>query len=651
MKWCVLLVVLLGVAVQGLDERGLAEGTAWVGDEPEEAEEASPQEQLERSAEEASSEPELKKNMESTIQKAMADKKADLLQKASAAADDETEKAAREAARKKSEQKQDEGKEEDRVAKAKHQAEIAKSEAETHAAKASMQEKRGASQLASETTNAEERAKIATANRIAAEEKAKSAAALRLAAEEDAKKAAAIKATSEEQSEAAQKSPQELHALEAKAFKEAAALKVKEGEALGKMAALKKGTADHQAETDDESDKAKVSEQLVEAKTDLASRVSEAKEALGKAKAHPFDKKALQEVIDVKAKVEDAKGEVTRLSAEVSDKEVQIEEDKKHEEVDEDDEEEPEKVSEKVSHPGENGEEDPQHNEGSGEDGHGKVHETVTQMEDNNMKKDPETRHWTEQEIKYWANKPVKWTYEDPLNKNAVMGKIFQIKDMESQTLMKMNELKVADKLDPDGPNAKALADGHDVIMGGEIIRANPKFHMKHVFQGQKGRNPRADVEARDPDRDVENLRTFDQVMAGVGNIKAAADQEVARAQHARRPVRSFHDVISGKEAPDPVGPEPTLTQLKKAVEANKAIAGADPQKKIKEEVKAEEKEEAAPAKGADEEESLGETADGDNIENLAERQDEDAMEDDNDVSELMDENAVEDGIGDDDDA
>merc|ERR1719440_530617 len=649
MKWCVLLVVLLGVAVQGLDERGLAEGTAWVGDEPEEAEEASPQEQLERSAEEASSEPELKKNMESTIQKAMADKKADLLQKASAAADAETEKAAREAARKKSEQKQDEGKEEDRVAKAKHQAEVAKAEAETHAAKASMQEKRGASQLASETTNAEERAKIATANRIAAEEKAKSAAALRLAAEEDAKKAAAIKATSEEQSEAAQKSPQELHALEAKAFKEAAALKVKEGEALAKMASLKKGTADHKKETDDESEKAKLSKELVEARTDLASRVSEAKDALGKAKAHPFDKKALQVVIDMKAAVQDAKGEVTRLAAEVTDRKNQIQEDKKHEEQDEEAQDEDEER--KVSHPGQDGSEDADHNEGSGEDGHGQVHETVTQMENNNMKRDPETRPWTEEEIKYWANKPVKWTYEDPLNKNAVMGKIFQIKDMESQTLMKMNELKVADKLDPDGPNAKALADGHDVIMGGEIIRANPKFHMKHVFQGQKGRNPRADVEARDPDRDVENLRTFDQVMAGVGNITAAADREVARAQHARRPVRSFHDVISGKEAPDPVGPEPTLTQLKKAVEANKAIAGADPQKKIKEEVKAEEKEEAAPAKGADEEESLGETADDDNIENLAERQDEDAMEDDNDVSELMDENAVEDGIGDDDDA
>merc|ERR1719454_900710 len=109
MKWCVLLVVLLGVAVQGLDERGLAEGTAWVSDEPEEAEEASPQEQLERSAEEASSESELKKNMEATIQKAMADKKADLLQKASAVADAETEKAAREAASKKEESGKEEG--------------------------------------------------------------------------------------------------------------------------------------------------------------------------------------------------------------------------------------------------------------------------------------------------------------------------------------------------------------------------------------------------------------------------------------------------------------------------------------------------------------------------------------------------------------
>merc|ERR1712100_973322 len=143
--------------------------------------------------------------------------------------------------------------------------------------------------------------------------------------------------------------------------------------------------------------------------------------------------------------------------------------------------------------------------------------------------------------------------------------------------------------------------------------------------------NPRADVEARDPDRDVENERTFDQVMAGVGDIKAAADREVARAQHARRPVRSFHDVVSGKDAPDSVGPYPTLTQLKKAVKANEPIAGADPQKKIKEEVEAEEKEEAGPAKGADEE-SLGETADDDNIETLAERQDEDAMDDDNDV-------------------
>merc|ERR1719199_1437572 len=76
--------------------------------------------------------------------------------------------------------------------------------------------------------------------------------------------------------------------------------------------------------------------------------------------------------------------------------------------------------------------------------------------------------------------------------------------------------------------------------------------------------------------------RTFDQVMAGVGDIKAAADREVARAQHARRPVRSFHDVVSGKDAPDSVGPYPTLTQLKKAVKANEPIAGADPQKKIK---------------------------------------------------------------------
>lgn len=358
--------------------------------------------------------------------------------------------------------------------------------------------------------------------------------------------------------------------------------------------------------------------------------MQEAKSALATAKAKPFDKSALREVIDIKSKVESSKAEVTRLAAKVSRASETIQDDREQ--------------ARPVVHPGLNGQEDVSHNEGSGEDGHGKVHETVTEMEDNNMKADPETRKWTEEEIKYWANKPVRWTAEDPLNENAVMGKIFQIKDMESQTLMKMNEMKVADKLDPNGPNAKALADGHDIIVGDEIVRANPKFHLNHVFQGQKGKNPRTDPHSRDEHADVLNTKTYTQVMTGVHEIKNDAAEEVARARHARRPVRSFSDVVTGTPVDHMAGPPPTLVELKKQVTQNIKVAGPDPDAK---------KEKEQPNAGASDKEaedkiagnSLGESDDDDNIESLAERQDEDAMGDDNDVSELMDENSLEDGI------
>merc|ERR1712100_219362 len=159
---------------------------------------------LERSIKGAKDESQVREAMKSAIEGGMRRKKADLVRKASAAADKVTEDAARARAKRAEDAKDQEQK--DKIDQAKAERESAKRELVSTDTKKKM---------VIDTALAEEKAKIATANRIAAEEIAKTSAAQRIAAEEDAKKAAADKA------------PQELHALEAKAFREAAALKLR----------------------------------------------------------------------------------------------------------------------------------------------------------------------------------------------------------------------------------------------------------------------------------------------------------------------------------------------------------------------------------------------------------------------------------------
>merc|ERR1719454_587353 len=137
---------------------------------------------LERSIEGAKDESQVREAMKSAIEGGMRRKKADLVRKASAAADKVTEDGARARAKRAEDAKDQEQK--DKIDQAKAERESAKRELVSTDTKKKM---------VIDTALAEEKAKIATANRIAAEEIAKTSAAQRIAAEEAVREAAALK--------------------------------------------------------------------------------------------------------------------------------------------------------------------------------------------------------------------------------------------------------------------------------------------------------------------------------------------------------------------------------------------------------------------------------------------------------------------------
>merc|ERR1711968_287470 len=120
-----------------------------------------------------------------------------------------------------------------------------------------------------------------------------------------------------EQARASQKSPLELRAMEAKAFQQAAQLKIREGEALARVAALKSGSDLKHSEDTDIAKETSAKGALHEAKVKLHHLVEQATAALFEAKAKPFDKSALQQVIHMKERVSEAKANVVRLASSV----------------------------------------------------------------------------------------------------------------------------------------------------------------------------------------------------------------------------------------------------------------------------------------------------------------------------------------------
>jgi len=573
---------------------------------------------LEKDMDDATSVSQVKSSMTNSIKSAMAQKKADLLAKASKAADEKTEKAAEAKAEKeaqidienqenKAEVRAGERKADERSAKAKY----AKAEMETDHAKEELTRVEKGKNLVFQRSAAEEKAKTATADRIAAEEKAKAAAAQRVASEEDARKAAAMRLTQEEQARAAQKSPMELHAMEAKAFQQAAALKVREGEALARVAALKNGDNLQRREDQEIANEANAKTSLHDAKVKLHHLVEQATAALFQAKAKPFDKAALQQVIHIKGAVSQAKADVVRLAAGLKRDESSVRHFKS------------EMRSEGNKFHDVHHEEDDEESHESKEEKHDLQH--------------PDLEHMTDEQVKYWANKKMKWRIEDPMNKNKVMSKIFQIKSMEAQTLTKMNELNTRIGMNTTGIRAGLLGKGESVIMDGELVKPDPEFHINHVFQGQKGRDPQTEDSGRDADLDKLKVATEADLHDHIRGIHSKAQDEIDGAIAAR--------TAPYAPAGDSQAAVLTLSDLKKAVQKNseKGLQTTDDEKDSDEE----DTEAAGPGK------SLGDANDADtdeddtSVESLAEQEDDDAVSDDNDVDEVEDEASMGDIAGD----
>lgn len=603
---------------------------------------------LKKDVDSATDEDQVKASMGSTVQKAMAEKKADLLTKASKAADEKTEKAAAKRAEKKAKQDIDE-----EEAKAQESAEARDADAKAAKKKleATEMEMNQATDEVSQTgerkkllfkrQSAEEEAKTATAERISAEEKAKISAAQRVAAEEDAKKAAAMRLTQEEQARASQKSPLELHAMEAKAFQQAAELKIREGEALARVAALKSGSDLKHTEDVDVAKEATEKGALHEAKVRLHHLVEQATAALFDAKAKPFDKKALQEVIHMKERVSEAKADVLRLAGSVKTVQVDVAHDEKMLKHSDDPSVEEEK----------HGDHDDKFDD-SKDDQFNSEHDVDEKHEKHYDLKHPDIRHMSEEQIKYWANKKMKWRIEDPMDKNKVMAKIFQVKNMEAETLEKMNELNTQVEMNSTGVRAGLMAKGETVIMNGELVKPDPKFHIKHTFQGQKGRDPATEDNGRDPENDALKKLTDEDLRDHVKSMHEDTEDEIKIAVDARTAP------YAPEGSPDAAARQ--LSALKKNVMFNRNVRGLgpkeDPFKKAKESDTEEDSETAsgvdADAKDEDDDEdpskapdpTLGETdedSDDDQVDAIMEKADDDAMSDENDVDETMDETSM----------
>jgi len=570
---------------------------------------------MQSNIESATDENQVKDAMANTIQQGMKDKKADLLSRASQMADKATEKVAYKNAQQQAEQSMKAKAAEITEATANAEnakATLEKAQHETQNERGDLERINSRKKLIFARSAAEEGAKTAAAERIAAEERAKISAAERVGAEEDAKKAAAIQLTQEEQARASQKTPMELHALEAKAFQQAAALKIREGEALAKVAALKTGDDMKQTENGDVAKEATAAASLHEAKVTLHHLVEQATAALFQAKAKPFDKDALQQVIKMKGLVSQAKKKVLALSGTVEQDQQEVKHDateingRQHED----------------RHPDE---------ERSDSDRHEKsIHSDMQNPDIDNM---------SEEQIHYWANKKMKWRNEDPLNKNAVMAKIFQIKNMEAATLTRMNEVTSQIGMKPDGIRSAMLGRGQNVIIDGVLVKPNPEFHLNHVFQGQKGRDPKTEEVPRDPNRDALKLATREEVADQVSDIQSQADEDVQAAKAAGT------EPFAPAGAVDAPAPQ-NLQDLRKSVLKNKQ-SGRVPAAEDEDDEAAEKAVETSPQEEPSK--SLGEndddstTDDDGSLDAMVEKEDEDALSDDNDVSVAMDETSMED--------
>merc|ERR1712216_761242 len=200
-----------------------------------------------------------------------------------------------------------------------------------------------------------------------------------------------------------------------------------------------------------------------------------------------------------------------------------------------------------------------------------------------------------------------------------------------------MNEVTSQVDMKSDGIRAKMLSHGQNVIIDGVLVKPDPTFHLNHVFQGQKGRDPKTEDQSRDPDKDSLKVRTENEVSDEVKRIHREATEEVARARASS--VEPFAPPGSA-QAP----PATSVEDLKMMVKKNKE-KGLVPEATDAEDEENEKKVEQSPKEEEPKDTSLGDDdslADAnDGLDGMMEKEDEDALADDNDVSVAMDETSM----------
>jgi hypothetical protein len=569
----------------------------------------------------------VKATMKTSVKAAMSAKKGQLLKKASEVSGKKTEQLARREADRKMKIEDRKGqmklkkfrskaKAEEAKTQAKEQRameELARAKAKRRSTESAVRARGRLRNLKMGRTDAEEKAKTATALRLAAEENAKRMSAKKIAAEEEAKRAAALRVATKLQAKTAEKSPTQIRSMEAAAFRTAAMMKQKEGEALQKLAEMK--TAGNAQKRVDSRVKEEATDKgsLAQARAKLRSLVGVARNALMKAKSQPFNKVALQRVVALRKQVKAAKNNVLRLSASVKKDKVGVASMEararslKNRST---------RVVKKVV-----------------------MHVQKKRATKKYSLKHPDLNHMTKKQIKYWANKKMKWRAETPMKKTRVMQKIFQLKNMEAKTLTKMNEINIGIGMNSTGIRAKSLKKGRNVIVNGELIKpgAIKAVHVNNVFQGQKGRNPKTENKSRDPKSDKMKMRRGKTLIQRVSLIKKGANTQVKAAISARTETGK---PLSQKRVVN-------LKQLKGAVQQNKAAglktsgkftlsSGTSNRAGNDEELGDANEDINMPAlESKDDEEIENEEAD------MMEREDEDELSDDTDMSEALDETSL----------
>lgn len=333
-----------------------------------------------------------------------------------------------------------------------------------------------------------------------------------------------------------------------------------------------------------------------------------------KAKSQPFNKRALQRVVALRKQVKAAKNNVLRLSASVKKDEVGVATMEARARSLKD---RSTRVAKKIV-----------------------KHVQKKRASKKYSLKHPDLNHMTKKQIKYWANKKMKWRAETPMKKTRVMQKIFQLKNMEAQTLTKMNEINIGIGMNSTGIRAKSLKKGRNVIVNGELVKpgAIKAVHVNNVFQGQKGRNPKTENKSRDPRSDKMKMRRGKTLIQRVSLIKKGANKQVKAAISAR--TETGKPLLQNKVV--------KLKQLKGAVKQNKA-AGLKTSGKFTLS--------SGTSNQAGNDEELGddnehmntmpdiESKDDQEIENeessMMEREDEDELSDDTDMNEALDETSL----------